>query len=216
FKAFATTASGTVEGAELTFTTAAAPVVVVEGQVTTTPATEVGNTSATLNGTLVSAGNSENYTVGFALSTMADFTLEDANVQNITATVNGTTFSQAVNNLVEGQTYFFRAYITNEAGTAYGAVETFTLSGLNDAIANQINAVVYPNPANTQATLEINGLNQDAKVVISDLQGRILSQDSINAGTNRYTINVSEMASGVYYIRIVTDNVISTQKLIVE
>ncbi|MBO7276463.1 MAG: T9SS type A sorting domain-containing protein, partial [Bacteroidales bacterium] len=68
----------------------------------------------------------------------------------------------------------------------------------------------------TQATLQINGLNQDAKVVISDLQGRILSQDAINAGTSRYTINLSDMASGVYYIRIVTDNVISTQKLIVE
>jgi hypothetical protein len=87
---------------------------------------------------------------------------------------------------------------------------------LNDAIANGLTATIYPNPANTQATLQINGLNQDAKIVISDLQGRILSQDQINAGTNRYTINVSEMASGVYYIRIVTDNVISTQKLIVE
>ena len=216
FKAFATTASGTVEGAELTFTTTAAPVVVVEGEVTTLSATEVGNTSATLNATLVSAGNSENFTVGFALATVADFTLETADVQNITATLTDATFSQSVNDLVEGQTYFFRAYITNEAGTTYGTVETFTLSGLNDAIANQINAVVYPNPANTQATLEINGLNQDAKVVISDLQGRILSQDAISAGTSRYTINVSDMASGVYYIRIVTDNVISTQKLIVE
>jgi hypothetical protein len=169
-----------------------------------------------LNGALVSAGESENFTVGFALSTTADFTLEDAGVENITATLNANTFSQAVNDLVEGQTYFFRAYITNEAGTAYGAVETFTLSGLTDALANAINAVVYPNPATSQATLEINGLNQDAKIVISDLQGRILSQDQISAGTNRYTINVSEMASGVYYIRIVTDNVVSTQKLIVE
>ena len=206
----------TSEWVSTTFTTTAAPVVVVEGEVTTTPATEVGNTSATLNGTLVSAGNSENYTVGFALATVADFTLEDADVQNITATVNGTTFSYAVTDLVEGQTYFFRAYITNEAGTAYGTVETFTLSGLNDAIANGLTATIYPNPANTQATLQINGLNQDAKVVISDLQGRILSQDAINAGTSRYTINLSDMASGVYYIRIVTDNVISTQKLIVE
>jgi hypothetical protein len=214
FKAFATTASGTVEGAEMTFTTAAIPV--VAGQVTTTPATEVGNTSATLNGALVSAGNSENFTVGFALATTADFTLEDANVQNITATVNGNTFSQAVNNLVEGQTYFFRAYITNEAGTTYGAVETFTLSGLADAVANTLQVSLYPNPTQDVANLRINGLNQDAKIVISDLQGRILSQDQINAGTNRYTINVSEMASGVYYIRIVTDNVVSTQKLIVE
>ncbi|MBR5254899.1 MAG: T9SS type A sorting domain-containing protein, partial [Bacteroidales bacterium] len=75
---------------------------------------------------------------------------------------------------------------------------------------------LYPNPASDNATLDINGLNQDAKIVISDLQGRILSQDNINAGTTRYTINVSDMASGVYYIRIITNNVVSTQKLIVE
>ncbi|MBO7224795.1 MAG: fibronectin type III domain-containing protein, partial [Bacteroidales bacterium] len=111
---------------------------VVEGQVSTLSATNVGNTSATLNGALVSAGNSENFTVGFALSTTADFTLEDNNVQNITATLNANTFSQAVTDLVEGQTYFYRAYITNEAGTAYGTVETFTLLGLTDALANQI------------------------------------------------------------------------------
>ena len=216
FKAFATTASGTVEGAEMTFTTIAAPIVVVEGEVTTTPATNIANTSATLNGALVSAGNSENYTIGFALATVADFTLADANVQNITATLTDNTFTATVNDLTEGQTYFYRAYITNQAGTAYGAVETFTLLSLTDALANQIAVSLYPNPVSDNATLEINGLNQDAKIVISDLQGRILSQDNINAGTTRYTINVSDMTSGVYYIRIITDNVVSTQKLIVE
>ena len=189
---------------------------VVEGQVSTLSATNVGNTSATLNGALVSAGESENFTVGFALATVADFTLEDNNVQNITATLNANTFSQAVNDLVEGQTYFYRAYITNEAGTAYGTVETFTLSGLNDAIASMLQATIYPNPAQDNATMEIVGLDQDAKIVISDLQGRILSQEAISAGTTHYTINVSNMASGVYYIRIVTDKAVSTQKLIVE
>ncbi|MEE0266640.1 MAG: fibronectin type III domain-containing protein [Bacteroidales bacterium] len=189
---------------------------VVEGQVSTLSATNVGNTSATLNGALVSAGNSENFTVGFALATVADFTLETAEVQNITSTLTDATFSQSVTDLVEGQTYFYRAYITNEAGTAYGAVETFTLLGLNDAIAGMLQATIYPNPATDNATLEINGLNQEAKVVVSDLQGRILSQDNIKAGTTRYTLNVSNMASGVYYIRIVTDKAVSTQKLIVE
>ena len=206
----------TSEWVSTSFTTLEEQVVIELGQVTTSPATEVGNTSATLNGTLVSAGNSENIAVGFALSTTADFTLEDADVQNITATLADNTFSQVVTDLVEGQTYFFRAYITNEAGTAYGAVETFTLSGLNDAMANQINAVVYPNPATTQATLQVEGLTQDAKVVISDLQGRILSQGEIKASATTYTLDLSNLASGVYYIRIVTDAAISTQKLIVE
>ena len=206
----------TSEWVSTSFTTLEEQVVIELGQVTTSPATEVGNTSATLNGALVSEGNSENIAVGFALATVADFTLEDADVQNITATLTDATFSQAVNDLAEGQTYFFRAYITNEAGTAYGTVETFTLLGLTDALANQIAVSLYPNPASDNATLDINGLNQDAKIVVSDLQGRILSQDNINAGTTRYTLNVSDMASGVYYIRIITNNVVSTQKLIVE
>ena len=198
------------------FTTLEEQVVIVLGEVTTTPATNVGNTSATLNGALVSAGESENFTVGFALATVADFTLEDNNVQNITATLNANTFSQAVNDLVEGQTYFYRAYITNEAGTAYGAVETFTLSSLAEEIAGALQVSLYPNPAQENATMEIVGLDQDAKIVISDLQGRILSQEAISAGETHYTINVSNMASGVYYIRIVTDKAVSTQKLIVE
>ena len=198
------------------FTTLEEQVVITLGEVTTSPATEVGNTSATLNGALVNAGNAENFTVGFALSTTADFTLEDADVQNITATLTDATFSQAVNDLAEGQTYFFRAYITNEAGTAYGAVETFTLSGLADAMANALQVSVYPNPATTQATLKLAGLQSDAKIVISDLQGRILSQEEISASTTTYTIDLNNMASGVYYIRIVADETISTQKLIVE
>ena len=189
---------------------------VILGEVSTLAATEVGNTSATLNGALVSAGNSENYQVGFALATVADFTLEDNNVQNITATLAEGTFSQAVNDLVEGQTYFYRAYITNEAGTAYGTVETFTLSSLTDAIAGTITATIYPNPATDNATMEIIGLDQDAKIVISDLQGRILSQEAISAGTTRYTVNVSNFASGVYYVKIITEKAFSTQKLIVE
>ena len=206
----------TSEWTTTTFTTLEEQVVIALGEVTTSPATNIGNTSATLNGALLSAGNSENFIVGFALATTADFTLEDAGVQNITATLTDNTFTATVNDLVEGQTYFYKAYITNEAGTAYGAVETFTLLSLTDAIANQIAVTLYPNPASDNATLDINGLNQDAKVVVSDLQGRILSQDNINAGTTRYTINVSNMSSGVYYIRIITDNVVSTQKLIVE
>jgi hypothetical protein len=187
------------------------------GEVNTLNATAVGNTSATLNGTLVSTGNTENFTVGFTLATtVSDLLEENSNVQNITATLNDNTFSQAVTDLEGGQTYFYLAYITNEVGIAYGTIKTFTLSSLADELANELQVNLYPNPAQDDATMEIVGLDQDAKIVISDLQGRILSQDNINAGTTRYTVNVSNLASGVYYIRIVTDKAVSTQKLIVE
>jgi hypothetical protein len=83
-------------------------------------------------------------------------------------------------------------------------------------MANALQVSVYPNPATTQATLKLEGLQSDAKIVISDLQGRILSQDEISASTTTYTIDLNNIASGVYYIRIVADETISTQKLIVE
>ena len=38
----------------------------------------------------------------------------------------------------------------------------------------------------------------------------------MKANTTTYTIDLNNIASGVYYIRIVTDYAISTQKLIVE
>jgi hypothetical protein len=189
---------------------------IVEGEVNTLSATEIANTSATLNGELVSAGNAENFTVGFALATVSNFTLEDQGVQNITATLENNTFSQSVTGLEEGETYFYRAYITNQVATSYGEVESFTLLGLNNARANQLQVSLYPNPTSEHAILRVEGLETEAKIIISDLQARILSKGVMKANASEYLIDVSKMASGVYYIRIVTDSAISTQKLIVE
>lgn len=189
---------------------------VVLGEVTTQSATQITNTSATLNGILVNSGDSDNFTLGFALSTIADFQLEDEGVQNIVVENVNPTFNAIVNNLVEGETYFFKAYIANEAGLAYGEVKSFTLLGLNETITNTIKAYIYPNPSHKQASLCIEGLNTDAKIIITDLQGRIVSEAIMKANASKYILDLSAMSSGVYYVRIVAGETISTQKLIVE
>ena len=51
---------------------------------------------------------------------------------------------------------------------------------------------------------------------MSDTQGRILREEEMNAGEKELTLNLKGLKSGVYYIRIVTDKAVSTQKLIVE
>ncbi|MBO7180609.1 MAG: T9SS type A sorting domain-containing protein, partial [Bacteroidales bacterium] len=53
-----------------------------------------------------------------------------------------------------------------------------------------------------------------AKIVVSDMQGRILLSDDMNEST--YELNTSNYAAGVYYIRIISGNTVSTQKLIVK
>jgi hypothetical protein len=74
--------------------------------------------------------------------------------------------------------------------------------------------MIYPKPADDKATISVSGIAAGAKIVVSDMQGRIImSDDMIEAN---YDLNVSNYAAGVYYIRIISGNTVSTQKLIVK
>ncbi|MEE1093620.1 MAG: T9SS type A sorting domain-containing protein, partial [Bacteroidales bacterium] len=205
FKAFATTASGTVEGTAMTFTTSATPI--VAPTVVTLAATEITNATAKLNGT-VTAGSEEIVAQGFKYkaSNAADWT---------TVAAVGETMSLTVEGLEAELEYVFKAFATTASGTTEGEELTFTtLSGLNDATAVSIIASVYPNPAEDKATISVSGLMNATKIVVSDMQGRILLSDDMNEST--YELNTSTYASGVYYIRIISGNAVNTQKLIVK
>ena len=93
---------------------------------------------------------------------------------------------------------------------------TLAASGLADAESGAIKAMIYPNPAKDKATLSLTGLTANAKIIVSDLQGRIIQTEDLQAGSETYELNTSNYASGVYYIRILCGNNVNTQKLIVE
>ncbi|MDD4685592.1 MAG: T9SS type A sorting domain-containing protein, partial [Bacteroidales bacterium] len=64
----------------------------------------------------------------------------------------------------------------------------------------------------------ISGISGEAKIILSDVQGRVLN--TINAkpvsGTIEQTIDLNNLAKGVYYIRIQNTDINRTQKLIVK
>ena len=178
--------------------------------VTTLAATSVTHEAATLNGT-ITAGSETITAQGFMYkaTTATDWT---------TVSATGTTLTATVNNLTAETAYEYKAFATTASETVEGEVMNFTTlaaSGLAD-IENGISAIVYPNPAKDKATLRLSGLTTTAKVIISDLQGRIIQTDDIQAGVETYELNTSNYASGVYYIRIVSGDKVNTQKLIVE
>ena len=191
------------------FTTTA--VVVTPPTVETLAATEVTHEAATLNGT-ITAGSEEITAQGFMYkaSSAADWT---------TVSATGTTLTATVNNLTAETAYEYKAFATTASETVEGAVESFTTlaaSGLADAESGAIKAMIYPNPAKDKATLSLTGLTANAKIIVSDLQGRIIQTEDLQAGTETYELNTSNYASGVYYIRILCGNNVNTQKLIIE
>ena len=86
-------------------------------------------------------------------------------------------------------------------------------SSLNDA-ENIFTVVTYPNPTTANATLSGKGLTMAARVIVVDINGRVISEDVLKAGTETMEINSENLPSGVYYIRVISDETNKTQQLI--
>ena len=86
-------------------------------------------------------------------------------------------------------------------------------SGLN-AVESNVLVSVYPNPTIDNAILRVEGLTEDATVVVTDQTGRMISSERLALGQTEMTINSASLAEGVYYIRIITSNSTRTEKLI--
>tara|TARA_R110002050_G_scaffold11122_2_gene37812 strand:- start:11927 stop:14173 length:2247 start_codon:yes stop_codon:yes gene_type:complete len=70
-----------------------------------------------------------------------------------------------------------------------------------------VETVVYPNPATSDITIAVSGLNDTYKVAIYDLAGRVVSA-SVNGNVST-TISVANLQNGVYLIKVT--NVEGTQ-----
>jgi hypothetical protein len=118
FRAVGTNLGGTVNGADLTFTTLAEPPVVV-----TNVATNIQPASAQLNGTVTARNSATTVTFEYGLTTSYG-----SNITATPATVNGNTatpVSANISGLTANTTYHFRCVGVNAAGTTNGADQSF-------------------------------------------------------------------------------------------
>ena len=104
---------------------------IYEPTLTTQAATDITETSATLNGVIsIVSENCEvpnNTEQGFVYSTEIQPTLEDTQVN-----VNGTNISTTIEGLTPNTTYYVRAFLTNNFGDFYGDEMDFTTNEVGD------------------------------------------------------------------------------------
>ena len=88
---------------------------------------------------------------------------------------------------------------------------------INTAANDNVNVRIYPNPANTEATISVEGINGKVEFAIADMNGRMIVTETINCdGQLVKTIDVSNLAKGAYFVHIYNDNFNTTRKLIVK
>ncbi|MEE1226716.1 MAG: fibronectin type III domain-containing protein [Bacteroidales bacterium] len=180
-------------------------------QLTTEDATNITANSATLKAVLVS-GSETITSVGFKYKAVNQ---EEWTIANYVGE-NYEDIAVEVTELASATEYEFKVFVVCGENEYEGEVKTFsTLASLQDELSNMLSVSLYPNPAKESATLEFLGLNSEAKISIVNMKGQIVKTIDIQPSQS-YELNLTDFASGVYYVKVITEGKIITQKLIVE
>jgi len=109
-----------------------------------------------------------------------------------------------------------KIYVYDSADYSRGDTISFTLDYSESASISNLsdNSVKFmPNPANN----EVRFITQESysNMIISDVQGRIVKMRyGLNAGTHQ--MNVGDLPSGVYLLRLSSDGIIRQSKLVIQ
>lgn len=131
------------------------------------------------------------------------------------ASVTETTYQD--NDVVLGNTYCYqvRAYADNISSELSEEV-CQTFSSLNNIGNTTIQTNLYPNPTTDKAILSVEGLMNDANVVVYDIMGKAIKTYKLNIGQKSLEIELNEFASGIYNIKVINSDCNISKKLIVQ
>ncbi len=167
-------------------------------------------------------------TVTISLTTLpADYQLALLNSSGTTllSSTNSGTTSETINTAVAPGTYYARVY--PKSNGAFNANNCYTLRVQNSA-GRMINPElvqlsgnkfsVFPNPAGFEANLAFKSkLNGNSVITVMNQLGSVVLRKSmaVNEGDNFRKLDVSSLASGMYYIKIQNGTEIQTAKIVI-
>ena len=219
YKAFATTALGTVYGSELTFTT------LEQGEEPCTPTSSTTDVTVCYGETYEFNGQTYNATGTYTATLTNAAGCDSVATLNLTVRPANAPIEETVTLNNDELPYTWRGEQYTEFGTytvagedENGCPQEYTLTLVHNSsiaeVENEYSIALYPNPTSENATLSVKGLNEEATVIVTDQAGRVISTSKLALGQETLELESSKLASGVYYIRIQTANSVRTEKLI--
>jgi Peptidase family C25, C terminal ig-like domain./Peptidase family C25./Propeptide_C25. len=156
----------------------------------------------------------ENYDVTLTWSGVADadeyIVRRDGEIVGTTA---ATTFAE---NLSDG-IYVYSVVATNAQGMnsapAHVTVEV-GVTGIEDV--EVVNFQVYPNPASNVLNINVNGNAANVEYAIYNYQGQMMMRKALGSFEGTEQIDLSNVAKGIYFLRLTAGNQVDVQKIVVE
>ena len=111
----------------------------------------------------------------------------------------------------------FRSFPNYDLGALIGS-PCDTLNGINQLSINANQFSIYPNPALSQITVlySVPESTQQVNLFVYDITGRTVGQQPLDKYSNQTTLDVGDLAAGIYLIELKTDDGNVVKKLVVE
>lgn len=111
--------------------------------------------------------------------------------------------------------YTFNYTVSNEFCPTDTAVVTITLTdcmGTDEQVENTL--VVYPNPVVDVLTVQNVAIEGNAVIEVLDIEGRVIISKNVSNVFGNYTIDMSGVESGVYFVKVTADTEVQKVRVV--
>lgn len=126
--------------------------------------------------------------------------------------------NNALGTVIENTAYIYFDF--NEAIITNTTINTLVAPvALNESKLDVSNFVIYPNPASSEVMIQFETKEMgDVKLELYNMMGEVVKTKSIKntqKGNNLESLNLIDVASGIYFVKVKTANSQSVQKLVI-
>jgi hypothetical protein len=173
----------------------------------------ITNHAATLAGSIPAIGCSNVTAYGIEYSGINGFG-NGTGTKVASGNLSGGSFTSSLTGLVQGATYYYKAYAINSGGISYGLQQTFTVASISEGL------VIYPAPAQRGGSvrLTMNDLKPGYYgLLLFNSNGQLVYQRNINVQStfiNQEFVLPGSLQPGIYRVNLVNNNdVLATRSL---
>jgi hypothetical protein len=88
-------------------------------------------------------------------------------------------------------------------------------TGVNEIVKDNY-FTITPNPAQSETVLNFTNLTETGTVTVTDISGRVVYSQTLNAGSSVVRLDIGSYSSGIYSVVVRIGNTVSIEKLIKE
>ena len=167
-------------------------------------ASSITTRSAVLAGSIAASGCSSVTAYGIEYSSINGFA-DGTGTKLPSTNLSGSAFQSSVGGLLQGATYYYKAYATSSAGTAYGAQQSFTLTSIGAGFK------LFPSPARAGESVNLTVLLTDLNpgyygLQFFDVSGRMIHVHNMSVQGNFIDRSIPLPAHwpiGIYEVRLI-------------